>query len=51
MPEDGRRAATPRGYVVDAVTGANWEQAGVRPDMPCEEAEALERALDLLRAR
>lgn len=26
-----------------------WEQAGVRPDVPCAEAEALERALDLLR--
>jgi hypothetical protein len=44
------RANVPRGYVVDAVTGANWEQAGVQPDHPCEEAEALERALDLLRA-
>ena len=44
------RANVPRGYVVDAVTGSNWEQAGVRPDVPCAEAEALERALDLLRA-
>lgn len=44
------RANLPRGYVVDAVTGANWEQTGVVPDVPCEEAEALERALDLLRA-
>ena len=44
------RANLPRGFVVDAVTGANWEQTGVRPDVPCEEAEALERALDLLRA-
>ena len=44
------RANLPRAYVVDAVTGANWEQAGVRPDIPCAEAEALERALDLLRA-
>jgi peptidase S41-like protein len=43
------RANLPRGSVVDAVTGSNWEQAGVRPDVPCEEAEALERALDLLR--
>jgi C-terminal processing protease CtpA/Prc len=42
------RANLPRGYVVDAVTGTNWEQAGVRPDVACEEAEALERALDLL---
>jgi C-terminal processing protease CtpA/Prc len=44
------RANLPRGYVRDAVTGANWEQTGVVPDVPCEEAEALERALDLLRA-
>jgi hypothetical protein len=41
------RAILPRAYVVDAVTGANWEQAGVRPDLPCEEAGALERALTL----
>ena len=44
------RANLPRGYVVDAVTGGNWEQNGVRPDLPCQEAEAPERALDLLRA-
>ena len=44
------RANLPRAYVVDAVTGANWEQSGVAPDVPCAEAEALERALDLLRA-
>jgi C-terminal processing protease CtpA/Prc len=43
------RANLPRGYVVDAVTGANWEQTGVRPDVPCTEAEALERALGMLR--
>jgi C-terminal processing protease CtpA/Prc len=43
------RANLPRAYVVDAVTGSNWEQAGVAPDVPCAEAEALERALDLLR--
>ena len=44
------RANLPRAYVIDAVTGSNWEQDGVRPDVPCAEAEALERALDLLRA-
>ena len=44
------RANLPRAYVVDAVTGSNWEQDGVRPDVPCVEAEALERALDLPRA-
>lgn len=42
------RANLPRGYVRDAVTGANWEQTGVVPDVPCEEAEALERALEQL---
>jgi C-terminal processing protease CtpA/Prc len=41
------RANLPRGYVVDAVTRTNWEQAGVRPDVPCAESEALERALAL----
>ena len=44
------RANLPRAYVIDAVTGSNWEQSGVAPDVPCGEAEALERALDLLRA-
>jgi len=44
------RANLPRGHVVDAVTGANWERSGVVPDVPCAEAEALERALDLLHA-
>ena len=42
------RANLPRGYVVDAVTGANWEQTGVVPDVPCPEGEALERALEQL---
>jgi len=41
------RANLPNAYVVDAVTGTNWEQAGVRPDIACEAADALERALDL----
>jgi hypothetical protein len=44
------RANLPRAYVVDDVTGSNREQAGVAPDVPCAEAEALERALDLVRA-
>lgn len=39
------RANLPRAHVVDAITKANWEQAGVRPDIPCAESEALERAL------
>ena len=41
------RANLPRAYVIDAVTGSNWEQTGVQPDIPCEEGEALERALAL----
>ena len=45
------RANLPRAYVVDAVTGTNWEQDGVRPDVPCAEAEALERALAHLPSR
>ena len=43
------RANLPRASVIDAVTGTNWEQTGVRPDVPCEEVDALEWALDLLR--
>ncbi len=42
------RANLPRGYVRDAVTGGNWEQTGVVPDVPCAESEALERALEHL---
>ena len=45
------RANLPRGYVVDAVTGGNWEQTGVVPDVPCTEAEALDRALARLTSR
>jgi len=45
------RANLPRGYVVDAVTGANWEQDGVQPDVVCAEAEAMERALARLTSR
>ena len=41
------RANLPRAYVVDAITMANWEQTGVQPDIPCGEADALERALAL----
>lgn len=39
------RANLPRAHVVDAITRSNWEQAGVGPDIPCAESEALERAL------
>jgi Peptidase family S41 len=42
------RANLPRAYVVDAVTGTNWEQQGVRPDVPCSPDAALERALEIV---
>ena len=35
----------PEGTVIDAVTAANWEGAGVRPEVPCAAAEALTAAL------
>jgi C-terminal processing protease CtpA/Prc len=41
------RANLPNAFVVDAVTGTNWEQTGVRPDIACDPAAALQRALDL----
>jgi C-terminal processing protease CtpA/Prc len=37
-------AYLPEAYVVDATTGTNWEGTGVRPDVPCEPAEAVEVA-------
>ncbi|MDG4826340.1 S41 family peptidase [Asanoa sp. WMMD1127] len=36
-------AHVPRAYVVDAVTGANWEGTGVIPDVPCPADDALEK--------
>lgn len=33
---------------VNAVTGTNWEQVGVVPDVECDPSEALDRALALL---
>jgi C-terminal processing protease CtpA/Prc len=44
------RALVPEAYVRDIVTGGNWERTGVVPDIPCEPAEALEVALEILRA-
>jgi C-terminal processing protease CtpA/Prc len=38
------RAVLPEAYVRDAVTGGNWEGTGVVPDLPCDPADALERA-------
>jgi hypothetical protein len=43
------RAFLPEARVRDAVTETNWEGAGVVPDIPCEPADALERAIDELR--
>lgn len=39
-------AHVPHGYVVDAVTGGNWEGSGVVPDLLCPPEAALETALD-----
>ena len=36
---------------VNAVTGTNWEQVGVVPDVECNPDTALERAVELLNAR
>ena len=38
----------PEGYVRDAVTGGNWEGAGVRPDVAVEEGDVLAAAVALL---
>ncbi|MET7394334.1 S41 family peptidase [Dactylosporangium sp. NPDC005572] len=40
------RAELPEAYVIDTVTGTNWEGVGVVPDLPCPETEALNRALE-----
>jgi hypothetical protein len=43
------RALLPEARVCDAVTGTNWEGAGVVPDIACEPAGALEAAIEELR--
>jgi Peptidase family S41 len=45
------RAVLPEAYVHDAVTRSNWEGIGVQPDLACVEAEALQRACELLGPR
>jgi C-terminal processing protease CtpA/Prc len=39
------RALVPEAFVRDAVTGTNWEGAGVVPDIECEPADALDVAV------
>ena len=43
------RAFLPEARIRDAVTGTNWEGAGVVFDIACEPAEALEAAIEELR--
>jgi C-terminal processing protease CtpA/Prc len=42
------RAFMSEGYVRDAVTGGNWEGAGVVPDVTVAEGDALEAAVEHL---
>ncbi|RAG83825.1 peptidase S41 [Streptacidiphilus pinicola] len=44
-------ASVPVARAVNPVSGTNWEGVGVRPDVPCDADEALDRALALARAR
>ncbi|MFD7031521.1 S41 family peptidase [Streptomyces sp. NPDC059917] len=44
-------ATIPFGRAVNPVSGTNWEGTGVRPDVPCTAAEALDRAHELALAR
>jgi hypothetical protein len=44
------QAYLPEAYVVDAVTGTNWEGRGVVPDVRCAAAEAADVAAERLRS-
>ena len=43
------QAILPEAYVVDAVTGGNWEGTGVRPDIETSEDDTEATALATLR--
>ncbi|MFJ4187184.1 S41 family peptidase [Kitasatospora sp. NPDC089509] len=43
--------SVPVARAVNPVSGTNWEGTGVRPDVPCDAGEALDRALSLAVAR
>jgi len=47
---DVLEVAVPVARSVNSVTGTNWEQVGVLPDVECDPDIALERAVDLLNA-
>jgi hypothetical protein len=47
---DVLEVAVPVAQSVNAVTGTNWEQVGVVPDVECDADIALERAVELLTA-
>ncbi|MFD3532083.1 S41 family peptidase [Streptomyces sp. NPDC058664] len=44
-------ATVPVGRAINPVSGTNWEGAGVRPDVPCAAADALDHAHALALAR
>ncbi|MER5948872.1 S41 family peptidase [Streptomyces sp. NPDC001904] len=44
-------ATVPVGRAVNPVSGTNWEGTGVRPDIACAAADALDRAHELALAR
>ena len=44
-------AMIPFGYPINPVTQTNWEGVGVEPDVRCDQADALDFALDLIKTR
>lgn len=40
----------PEGRSINAITGSNWQDVGVRPDVPVPAERALDKALELARA-